>query len=59
MTALTQIVSRVVGGGRGTTGAATRRGATTPTRDYGRTGGARNKNEAIGRGVRGLLRRLR
>jgi hypothetical protein len=59
MSALTQIVSRVAGGGRGATGGMSRRRAGTPAGGYGRAGNTRSKDEAIGRGVRGLLRRFR
>ena len=59
MSALTQIISRVTGGGRGTTGGMSRRGAGTTAGGHGRAGGTRSKDEAIGRGVRGLLRRFR
>jgi hypothetical protein len=58
MSALSQMVHRVVGGGRGTTPRMSR-GAGRPATGYGRAGGTRRQDEAIGRGVRGLLRRFR
>ncbi|MGN6576679.1 MAG: hypothetical protein ACTHKG_13415 [Nocardioides sp.] len=59
MSALSQMVNRVVGGGRGTAPRMSRGGAGRPTAGYGRAGGTRSQDEAIGRGVRGLLRRFR
>jgi hypothetical protein len=57
MGALTQIVSRVAGGGRRT--ARPGRPAAGAARPTGTTGGSRAQDEAIGRGVRSLLGKLR
>ena len=55
-------LSRRTGGTGGTTGTGTgtgRRPATAGGMGTGATGGRRAQDEAIGRGVRGLLRRFR
>ncbi len=57
MSGLTQMVSKVMGNRGGGTGRAGRGGAMGGRR--GSRGGNRSQDQAIGRGVRSLLRRVR